>query len=74
VFYLTYATDLLIVCGVMYFIIKTTPLKDKYTKATNSSDSRLELDSPVNLINEDEENGSIDGDAQIRGRSNSSDS
>jgi hypothetical protein len=28
VFYLTYSTDIVIVCGLMYFISKSAPLKD----------------------------------------------
>ena len=76
VFYLTYATDLLIVGGVMYFIVKTTPLKEKYAKTMTIDSPEPETNSPVNQINDDDENGSIDGDAQllIRSRSNSSDS
>ena len=32
VFYMTYATDLLVVGGVMYFVMKTAPLKERYAK------------------------------------------
>lgn len=88
VFYLTYATNLMIVVGVIYFIYSSAPLKKRYAGGvTDRPDSKSSIfpadrkseatEGGVGAINneaEAEDSGSVDGDALIRNRRRSSDS
>ena len=77
VFYLTYATDLAIVGGVMYFVWKSTPLEADVVKLEKEQENQLNENNLNGSFEKKSDNSrsEIDGDELIRRqRANSSDS
>ena len=79
VFYLTYATDIMILAGVMYFIYQSAELKEKYK--SNTGDSIMNSSKPSIFPNVEGEAAdgavtpdyaSVDGDKELVNRSSCS--
>ena len=81
IFYLTFATDMMILTGVLYFIYQSTELKEKYQPSTGDSDVLISskvasifpnTDGGPAQIDSPEDYGSVDGDKDLVNRSSGS--